>query len=413
MEALRNLALNRALAVLLNEFQEPRWHAHALKLIHPLLRTHISNIINDHRTCDRALKFCCRLPGDDSDTLGDDQVRSELVITLIRGIAFYAFVSPEPLQALPHTQLQFDQLVDYLVRICEGTDDEDEAIINTFRVLTWLCGSPSTRDRTCRYIDTIIRFMGKAGTGWYALDAACAVRALVASMSQEDESLREHFSKALASAVLSNVLQTSTHNNPFTDISFFHSPRDMPYLRLLYAFSKEPTWHPQLHHSGHFNNCLAIAITLSSQGDDVFDEYAVPVAQIIAIMDASVDEHPLVTEDQAYAIWVFIMRAWRYIFNLWFFGGAGTAFWWELSMMECINALPSLAEYARQRQGQREETDRLLVLVEKACCKLDEDKPQDEHDGAQRIRDDPFWQQILPDLRKQLRELLDASRRNL
>jgi hypothetical protein len=142
--------------VLVDEFQEPTWHAHALKLIHPLLRTDIS-IINDRRTGDRALKLCCRLLGDGSDTLGDDQVRSELFITLISGITLYAIGFPEP---LPHTQTQFDQLVDYLLRICEGTDDEDEAIHDTFHVLAWLGGSLSTQDQTCRCVVMIIRFMG-------------------------------------------------------------------------------------------------------------------------------------------------------------------------------------------------------------------------------------------------------------
>jgi hypothetical protein len=407
IRTLQSLVLNRALAVLVDEIQEPRWHGQALKLVHPLLRTHIS-IINDRRPCDRALKLCCCLLGDDSDTLGDDQFRSELVITLIRHFSGYAFRFPEP---FPHTQLQFDQLVDYLLRTCEGTDDF--AISDTFYVLAWLGGSPSTRDRTRRYIDTIIRFMGQETTCYAALFAACAVGGLVASMGQEDESLREHFSKVLASAVLSNAPQRSTHDNPFTDMSFFDSLSVIIYLRLLCALSKEHTWHPQLHHSGHFNNCVAIAKTLSSQEHDGFDEYAVPVVQIIAIMDASVDEHPLVTDDQAYAIWPFILRAWRYIFDLRFFGGAGPARWWQLSVMDYIDALPSLVEYARKRQSQSDENDRLLALVETACRKLDEDKPQYEHDGAQRIRDDPFWRQILPDLRKQIHELLDASQRNV
>jgi hypothetical protein len=358
--------------------------------------------------CDRALKLCCRLLGDDSDTLGDDQFRSELVYTLIRRIAVNAFSYAEP---LPYTQSQFDQLVDYLLRNCDGADDE--AIGHTFRVLAWLGGSLSTRDLTRRYIDTIIHFMGQEITCHGALDAACTVRALVASMGQQDESLREHFSKALASEALWLGPQTSTHKNAFTDISFFRSFSIMTYLSLLCALSKEPTWHPQLRHSGHFNNCLATAKTLSSQGDDRFDKYAVPVVQIIAIMEASVDEHPLVTEDKAYAIWPFVLRAWHYIFDLRFFGGERMATWWELSITDCINALPSLVEYARKQQGQREEAVRLIALVERACHKLDEDKPQHTQDGTERIRDDPFWKQNLPVLRKQISELLDASRRHI
>jgi hypothetical protein len=407
MEALRNLALNCALAVLVDEVQEPTWHAHALKLIHPLLRTDIT-IRDDRCTCDRALKFCCRLLGNDSDTLGDDQVRSKSVVTLFCHIGNYAFVFPEP---LPHTQSQFDQLVDYLLRSCEGADDV--AISDTFRVLAWLGGSPSTRDRTRRYIDTIIRFMGQENTCNDALRAACPVRAPVASMGQEDESLREHFSNALASAVLWLCPQTSTRDNPFILMLLFRSTSVITYLRLLCALSKEPTWHPQLHHSDHFTNCLAIAKTLSSQENDRFDKHAVPVVQIIAIMEASVDEHPLVIEDQAYAIWPLILRAWRYTFNLDFFGGERVASWWEPSITDCIDALPSVVEYARKRQGQREEAVCLITLVKTACRTLDEDKPQHAQDGTQRIHDVPFWKQILPVLHKQISEMLDASQRHI
>jgi hypothetical protein len=401
--------LNRALAVLLNEIQEPRWLENALKLIHPLLQDSKTDIFifRDRRTCERALKFCCRLLEDDSDTLGDDQVRSKSVAILIRDIV-YANDSDEP---LPHTQTQFDLLVDYLIHICEGTDSQ--VISDTLWVLSWMGGSPSTRDRTHRYIDTIIRSMGQENTHRSALRAACAVRSLVASVGQDDESLRDHVSEALASAALSNAPQTSIDDNPFMDISFFDSFRDMPYLRLLCVLCQDPTWHPQLHHNGHFDNCLAIAKALSSQGHDYIGEYAVPVAHIFATMHASGDVRPLVTEDQVYAIWPLILRAWRYIFDLRVFGGARTARWREPSTMECINAIPSLVEYARKRQGQSEETDHLLVLVEKACRKLDEDEPQHEQDGAQRIRDDPFWQQILPVLRKQISESLDATQRSV
>jgi hypothetical protein len=307
--------------------------------------------------------------------------------------------------------MQFDQLVDCHIRICDGTDNEE--IFDTFQMLSWLGGSPSTRDRTCRYIDTIIRHMGHEDTRHSALRAACAVRSLVASMGQDDKSFREHVSKVLASAVLSNAPQTSIDDNPFMDVSYFYPSRDMPYLMVLCVLSQEPTWHPQLHHNGHFNSCLAIAKTLSSHGLDYFNKYSVPVAQISAIMAASEDERPLITEDQANAIWPIILRAWRYIFNLHFFGGKRMPMWWDLSTMGCINALPSLIEYARKRQGQRDETDGLLVMVEQACHKLDEDKPHHEHDGSRRIRDDPFWQQILPVLNKHISESLDATQRSV
>jgi hypothetical protein len=219
--------LNHALSVLLAEIQEPRWHENALKLIHPLRQDFVTSLslFSDRRTCDLALKCCCHLLEAESDTLGDDQVQSKSVANLIRVIANHAFDSPVP---LPHTQTQFDLLVDNLLRICicEGTGDE--AINDTFPVLAWLGGSPSTQDRMRRYIDMIIRFMGQKNTCYSALRAACAVGSTVTSMGQDDESFREHFSEALFSAVLLDAPQTSINDSPFTDLSFFFSPRHMP-----------------------------------------------------------------------------------------------------------------------------------------------------------------------------------------
>jgi hypothetical protein len=387
-ETLREVVLNHALAVLLDEIQEHRWQERALNLIHPLLRDFVANnpFFSDRRISERALQFCCHLLGENSGTLDDDPVRSKSVAILLHLIVSDTINGREPLS---HTPAQFDLLVDYHLRICDGADDV--AITDTLPVLTWLGGSPSTWDRTHRYIDTLLRFIGQKN--YDALRAACAVSSAVVSMGRDDELLKEHVSEALASLLPSERLQTSINDSPFKAHLFLALEPPMPYLRLLCALSQEPAWHPQLHHNGHFNNCLVIAKALSSQGHNVFDNYAVPVAQIFAIMDASEDGCLLSIEDQMHAIWPLILRAWRYIFNLQFFGGAGerTRIWREISTMECINALPSLVEYARKRQDQSEETNHLLALVKQAYRKLDEDKPQCEHDGTQRIRDDPFW----------------------
>jgi hypothetical protein len=399
--------------MLIDELQEPRWHENAMKLIYPLLQDfkEMKSIPPDRLMSNRGLKFCCRVLGEDSEILGDEQVRSKSVAILVR-LAFYTGTSRAS-EPLSDTQAQFDQLVDYLLHICEGTDDE--VIKDAFQLLAWLGGSPSTLDRMRRYIDMIIRFMDYPITRLAVLRAAYAVRSAVASMGRDDESLREQFSKALTSALLWGAPQTSINDTLFTDVSSIIPLRDIPYLTLLCALSQEPTWHFQLHHNDHFNNCLAIAKVLSSQEHNlyVFNNYAVPVAQIFAIIVPSWDEHTLFTEDHAYLIWPLLLRAWHYIFGLRFFGGIATVRWWKMSTTECIDALPSLVEYARKQRDQSEETDRLLALVEKAYRKLDEDKPQREQDGPQRIQDDPFWQQILPVLRKQISELLDASRGNV
>jgi hypothetical protein len=78
-----------------------------MELIHPFLRdfkTEIS-IYKDRRTWERALKLCCLLLDDDSDTLGDDQFRSNSGTFLIDLIVTYIILYHKPLL---HTQWQFD-----------------------------------------------------------------------------------------------------------------------------------------------------------------------------------------------------------------------------------------------------------------------------------------------------------------
>jgi hypothetical protein len=401
--------MNRMLAVLVDEIREPRWHQNAWKLVHPLIQdfggTSVA-IFLEFRMPERAVKFCCRLLEEDSSTKGKNQVQSNSIPILIRLVAYRrAMYKTVP---LPHTQAQFDLLVDHHVRICENTDYD--AIWDTLTVLEWLGGSPSTPGRLGRYIDTTMGFMGLEITRGAALRAACAIRLAVASMGRDYVSLREDFSKAFASAVLSDAAQTPLDDNP--TFSFFYSHRDTrPYLSLLCTLFQEPIWHPQLHQNGHFDNCLAIAKALSSQEDDDFDEYAVPLAHIFAIIDVSGEEHPWFSPVQAYLTWQFVLRAWRCIFRLAFFGG-------ELKYTDpfhfttdCIEALPSLVAYARKRCDDKE--GRIIALVEQVCRKLDEEKQQCQHDDSQHIRDDiSFGHRGIPALGKQIYELLDASQRD-
>ena len=120
-------------------------------------------------------------------------------------------------------------------------------------------------------------------------------------MAEHDESLREDFSKALASVFLLDPKWTTL---PFKEISFFNWSRNVPHLELLCTLTRDPTWHLQLHQNGHLDNCLVIAKTLLSQNGDLFasQKYAVTsVAHIFAIIDALGDEtHPFLNTVQAY-----------------------------------------------------------------------------------------------------------------
>jgi hypothetical protein len=77
------------------------------------------------------------------------------------------------------------------------------------------------------YMEIMIHFMALDPTRTAALQAAQAVRSEVASMGQDDKSLREHFSKALATAVLSDA--APLNENSFKDISFFHTHQARAY----------------------------------------------------------------------------------------------------------------------------------------------------------------------------------------
>ena len=406
IDKLRMSVMNHMLAVLVGDIPVddiPGQHDIALKLVHPILQDFVKSafIFRDRRLFDRALKFWFRLLEEDPGALGKDEVRSRSLAILIGLIARSGFWDPKDWC----TPAQFDLLVDYHLYICEGADYD--LIRYTFELLEGLPRSPSTPDRMRRYIDTMIRFMGQKITRDEALRAALSVRSIVASIGRDNESLREQFSTALATAILSDASHTALNDNPFKEISAFSWFPDIAYLRLLCTLFQEPTWYPQLHQNSHFNNCLTIADTLTSQRTARFDDYAVYVAHIFAIIDAS-GEQPYFNAVQTYPSWPLILRAWKYIFRLKFFEEATEDNWKWLSDNIYLKPLPSLVAYARKRCDNRKET--LVGLVEQVCYKLDEEKQQRERGDAQNLQDSSFGHRGIPDLGKQIRELLDATR---
>ena len=231
--------------------------------------------------------------------------------------------------------------------------------------------------------------MGQKETCRSALIAACSVPAALASVGGDDESLRGRFSKALASAIMhphsrANATLQAPFDNSFKDIRFFRWRQDMiPYLRLLCALSQEPAWQFQLHDNGHFDNCLVIADTLPAQGYRWFDDYAVQVAHILANIGASGEVHPFYVSAQAYPTWPLILRAWKLIFGINFFGRTFDNDW-KIAPTNHLEALSSLIRYSRKRYEGKNAP--LIMLVEQAYQKLDEEKQQCERDEAQGIR---------------------------
>ena len=249
---------------------------------------------------DRAIRLCFRLLEEHPDTIGESQVQSRNLASLIHTISRDWLWDAGSRDSV--TAAQFELLVDYHLHICEGTDYH--LIKATFWMLEF--GSSNNPERMRRYIDTIICFMGEETTCVSALCAASAIRVQIASMTQHNESLRQDFSKTLASAILLDPTRTTL--NPFKEISFFIRSQDIPYLQLLCTLAQDPTWHPQLYQHGHFDNCLAIAKTLSSQNHAVFHDYNVPVAHVFAIIDALGDEtHPLFNTVQVYPMWPLVL----------------------------------------------------------------------------------------------------------
>ena len=350
----------------------------------------------------RAIRFCVHLLEEDPDTTGEGRVRSRNLTLLIHIIRCHRSWDPRK----SFTPAQFDMLMDHHIHICEGT--HYNLINTTFWILE--LGSSNNPERMRRYIDTIIRFMGEETTCVSALRAALTIRVQIASITQHDESLREDFSKALASAVLLDSKQTTPADNPFKDISFFVRSRNISYLQLLCTLLQDPTWHLQLHQNGHFDNCLAIANALLSQNGALYlaHSYAASVAHIFAIIDASGDEtHPLFNTVQTYPRWPLVLQAWDCIFNINFSQMSTEDTWRTILHKGYLNSLPSLVAYARKQSNADDEP--LIALVEQVCQKLDEEKQQRDEGDAQHVCDSSIWYKEISALGNQIRALLDAS----
>ena len=81
--------------------------------------------------------------------------------------------------------------------------------------------------------------------------------------------------------------------------------------------------------------------------------------------------------------------------------------WGTISRKGFLDSLPSLVAYARKQSNDGDEP--LIVLVEKVCHKLDEEKQQREQGDAEHVHDRSLWYEEISALRDQIRELLDAS----
>ena len=279
----------------------------ALKLIHPLLQYGDHILILQDCVLDWAFDFCFHLLEEGAP--GKDHIRLKSVACLLQILHHYYY----RLKRVKCTPAQFDMQVDYHLHICEGTDHD--TISCTFMVLMSLGGWPSTPDQMGRYIDMMICFMDHVTMHIGALHAAWVLHSAVASIGWDNESLREAFSKALASMILLST-HTPLNYNPFMKITFFKSYWDMPYLTLVCTLAQEITWQPQLHQTGHFDNCLAITQTLSTEGNQNYDKYAVLLAHIFAIIDDSDEGYPLFHLLQACPSWPLLLRPWCFIFNL-------------------------------------------------------------------------------------------------
>ena len=416
--------INRTLGVLLSDIPTPpehNWREYALKLYRPLLEDFLKKESQDlhqaletesqdHHLSERCFRFCLHLLEGVLGTPTDVQLK--YIAALIRFNVRYPFPDPKNW----FTQVHLDLLMDYHIRICQGSDYD--AVEATFTVLVWLGGSPSTQDKKCRYIDTMIRFMGQKETCRSALLAACSVPNLkvLASMGSDDESeLRERFSKALASAIVRSgswddtTLQTPADRNPFKDIKFFDWNRDVAYLRLLCALSQEPVWQLQLHHNGHFDNCLVIAETLSAHKDGDFGPHAVHVTHILANIDASGEEHPFYASVQAYPSWPLILQAWNFIFSINLRGAFVIN--WTIALTKHLEALPSLITYSRNRYEGKNPP--LIILVEHAYQKLDEEEQQRERDKDQLEGLRPSSRQESRALAEEVMSLLESAQREV
>ena len=172
------------------------WQHRSLKLLPSILQHFFKGRMHfgDRCTNERCIKYCFRLLEEASSTEAEDIVRSRTVASLIHQFRCLAHWKP----CSWYTQREFDLLVDYHLQICQGTDYD--TIKDTFRLLSELCGSPSTQGRMRRYADTMIRFMGQKQSHFYpSLTAACQVRKDVALIGRDDATFSKDFSKRACS----------------------------------------------------------------------------------------------------------------------------------------------------------------------------------------------------------------------
>ena len=378
----------------------------AQKLLPPLLqqfRNAYAGYFDNPMFDDRVIRSFIHLLN--KDPIGKDHVQSRNLALLIHTMDNR--LTWDRMRSF--TVAQFELLMDYHLHICEGTNYH--LISATFRILEY--GPSNYPDRMRCYIDTIIRFIEEDATYKSALSAASAVRVEIASITQHDESLREDFSKALASAVLLYHRRRTLANNPFEEISFFDFLQDIPYLDILCALAQFPTWHPQLDQNGHFDNCFTIAQRLLSQNDVLVHahRYAASVAYVFAIIDALGGEtHPLFNTVQAYPRWPLILQAWDSIFDIRFSHKSIEGDWRRISREGYLDHLPYLIIYARKES--KDSNEPLIALVEEVCCKLEERKQQCEQGDAQHVHDWSLWYTEISGLGNQIRALLGTSLRD-
>ena len=322
-----------------------------------------------------------------------------------------------------HTPAQFDLMVDYLLRVCEGTNYD--IIGDTFVTLASLRGSPSTLERKRLYIGAAVRCMDQEIPIYArhaAMSAASSVRTEIALLGRDDQLFRELCSHALTSAYLTRDLgipeyaRARLDNAVFYEQSLYSLHQDLCYLKLLCAFAQEPAWHDVLDRDGHIKRCLTIADKLSSW-KGVSNLYAVHIAQIFAVLDALGENanRQLLSAIEAYPTWPLVVRSWGYIFDFSFFKSVTAEGWKELSGSGTLEVLPSLLAYAMRHWRQwdnRAETYRLLQLVTQVCDKLVEQQHKREGDvnslKHRQLEDDSSDNQVISGLGRDIQSLLQT-----
>ena len=263
------------LSLLLSEpsLSQQDFPGNARKLLQPLAHLRESRSRDTHDVSMRWIKLCFRYLEDERPGTDGADVRFKDIAATIRHTLlsspnqeyhwiwlFMHRVGPTEDEMCwigppeGYTPAQLDLLVDYLLRLCEGTNYE--AIGDTFVILAGLRGSPTSEEKKRLYIETTVRCMGHDQSVYVrhaAMSAASAIRTEVVSLGRDDESFRELFSRNLILAI--SVPEVTSHqqistsledNKPFYEDSFCVTRRDLCYLNLLSALAREPIWHEDL-----------------------------------------------------------------------------------------------------------------------------------------------------------------------